>query len=364
VARKAATCFFCGSSLTEVQRRRLSIPWADLVLFAVIGAVVAAWWLRAPTPDSGRPSAFLGMRVAGPANATPAQVALAVERQAPLSGRTPAAEAGIVEVAPTEAGEQTAEPSPTPTPIPAPSATPPSSPARHTVKRGETLQQIAGLYDAQVKDIIDANGLNAQGFIRAGQELLIPQPGPSGGPGPTSTPGDTLIYTVQSGDTLSGIAAKFGSQVDWIVNANKINPGDFLRISQVVIVPRTGATPTPAPTATPLVSNERRPTSTPGYRVPAPLTPADGATVSGETVLLAWTSVGVLGREEWYVLTLKSPKSGAALQSRWTKQTSWRLPSELRGTEMDWQVQVCSGSPEQPGEPLSPPSAERSLTWR
>src|SRR5512139_1869472 len=48
VAQKARTCFFCGASLEERPRRKRAVPWADIVLFAVIGGVVVFWWTRRP----------------------------------------------------------------------------------------------------------------------------------------------------------------------------------------------------------------------------------------------------------------------------------------------------------------------------
>ncbi|MEJ5200024.1 MAG: hypothetical protein WHX53_13955, partial [Anaerolineae bacterium] len=49
VAQRAETCFFCGGSLTTAPRRRRSIPWPDLFLFAFIAGVLAVWWFYAPT---------------------------------------------------------------------------------------------------------------------------------------------------------------------------------------------------------------------------------------------------------------------------------------------------------------------------
>ncbi len=44
-------------------------------------------------------------------------------------------------------------------------------------------------------------------------------------------------YVVRSGDTISGIASKFGSTVDWIQNANKISHPRFLQVGQTLYVP-------------------------------------------------------------------------------------------------------------------------------
>ena len=49
-----------------------------------------------------------------------------------------------------------------------------------------------------------------------------------------------LSYQVQAGDTLSQIAAKFGSRVQYIQNANLIkDPSRDLRIGDTIFIPIT-----------------------------------------------------------------------------------------------------------------------------
>jgi len=191
-----------------------------------------------------------------------------------------------------------------------------------------------------------------------------------GGPGPSLTPNkDTLVYSVQSGDTVSGIAQRFGSTIDWILQANKLKPTDYLRIGQSLTVPRAPATPTPAPTVE-VIPVTPSPSPVPGLRAPALLTPADSAVLTGqESVLLSWTSVGILQPDQWYVVTLKNNEGNTAGVTWWTKGTTWRLGSEYRGAtqagvDFRWRVQVRSGSAELPGAAVSPASVERHFTWR
>jgi LysM repeat protein len=359
VAQKARTCFFCGGSLEEAPRRRLSIRWADVVLFAVIGGLLLFWWVR--RPDMGGEQDTIARGVAGQVVAATATPDVLAE----LAEMPPTA---VLSPTPTLQSEMSAGASPTPMAAPSPAGIVPTGPIRHTVKAGDTVLSIAAAYGSTAKDIISSNGLNASGFIRIGQELLIPVAGASGGPGPTATPsGGTLIYMVQAGDTVSLIAERFGSTMEWIFKANNLKPTSILHIGQSLQVPLSNVTPTPAPTAVQSPS----PTPTPGlpFAAPSLLIPANEAVVTSfREVLLTWTSVGTLAKDQWYVVTLQTPASPGAIAPFWTKASSWRVPTDLRPAGrapvyVVWQVQVLTGSPGNPGEPASPPSSSRRFRW-
>src|SRR4051794_28379214 len=80
--------------------------------------------------------------------------------------------------------------------------------------------------------------------------LITPVPTPTNTPLPLPTVGASK-YTVQSGDTLSGIAQKFGVTVDAIVRSNNIADPNSLSLGQVLNIPaREVAPPTAAPSVT------------------------------------------------------------------------------------------------------------------
>jgi LysM repeat protein len=67
---------------------------------------------------------------------------------------------------------------------------------------------------------------------------------------PTATPGVTR-YTVQPGDNLTGIAARYGVNVDRLAQVNGITDPNMLFAGQVLVIPDGSAPLPPTPTAPP-----------------------------------------------------------------------------------------------------------------
>lgn len=180
---------------------------------------------------------------------------------------------------PTATPVPTLPPVATATPIPFMSPTPITPPGSnqiiYTVVAGDTVSQIARRFGSTIDAIVGANGLTDAGLIYVGQTLVIPVSQPPVAQPPTFTPNyvpaPTLTpvppapslpgsptfgtYTVQVGDTLSSIAARFNTtvatlaQLNNIVNANLIYPGQVLGVPGGVPIPAPPLPP--APTAAP-----------------------------------------------------------------------------------------------------------------
>lgn len=114
--------------------------------------------------------------------------------------------------------------------LPGSTTTPPSSGETTTyiVQSGDSLYRIAQRFGVSVGDIIDANNLTST-VLSIGQQLIIPSA--SG-----NEDQETLSYTVTSGDSLYGIAQRFGVTVDDIIQANNLNNTN-LQIGQVLKIP-------------------------------------------------------------------------------------------------------------------------------
>jgi len=152
---------------------------------------------------------------------------------------------------------------PTPTMTPTPTATftvtptpTPSEPFEYTIQEGDTLSDIADRFNADLVTLMLLNGLNNASQIYVGQVILVPPPGmkpPTPTPLPTYLPrGFEIDYFVLPGDTLEGIAARFNSTVDAIVQANELDgPTAVIFVGQILKVPVNLVTPVPTATLSP-----------------------------------------------------------------------------------------------------------------
>ena len=148
---------------------------------------------------------------------------------------------------------------------------------RYTVQRGDTLSLISVRFGVTLQAIMAANGITNPNFIFAGQVLTIPGAGSGSTPAPATPPPATVTpapsggatYVVLRGDTLWGIARKFGVSQQAIMAANGItNPNRILAGQTLVIPGVSGGTPVPTATATPPPGA----TATPSPTVTAPPT--------------------------------------------------------------------------------------------
>jgi LysM repeat protein len=135
----------------------------------------------------------------------------------------------------------------TPTPLPAIQPTGPTF--GYVVTSGDTLFSIALANNTDVETIRRLNNL-PDDTIQIGQVLIVPgtgevQPGETPGVAqPTPTP--SFIYTVQAGDSLSGIAEQFGVAWQEIAAANNISaPNYTIFPGQKLTIPVVTATPAP-----------------------------------------------------------------------------------------------------------------------
>jgi lysozyme len=102
-----------------------------------------------------------------------------------------------------------------------PSATVASScTTTYVVQQGDNLSRIARAYGINVNALASANGLTNASLIYPGQKICIPNIWSTGG---SSGHSGGCYYTVQQGDNLSRIAAKFGTTYTYLAEVNHLS---------------------------------------------------------------------------------------------------------------------------------------------
>ncbi len=120
----------------------------------------------------------------------------------------------------------------------------------YTVQAGDTLSTIAARFDISVMTIWWANHLTSITGLHVGQILTIP-------------PVDGLVITVAAGDTLQSLATKFNVSTDAIVEANGLTDTNLI-VGQVLLMPGAKGAPIPAPPK-PKATTTRSTTSSRSY---------------------------------------------------------------------------------------------------
>jgi GH25 family lysozyme M1 (1,4-beta-N-acetylmuramidase) len=111
----------------------------------------------------------------------------------------------------------------------------PPEPTTYMVKAGDTLPGIANQFGLSLTALVEANPQ----LIQANMNLKIPAPDNTNSPsGPTTPPGPSgRTYTVKAGDSLSSIAARFGTTIGVLVELNNIQNPNIIVEGQVLKLP-------------------------------------------------------------------------------------------------------------------------------
>ena len=116
-------------------------------------------------------------------------------------------------------------------------------PSIYRVRPGDTLSGIAARYGLSVQALARLNGIQPDGVLRIGEQLRVPEagthPSPLAGNDSSAPTLRTAFYWVQPGDTLSGIAARYGLSAQALARLNGIEPGSMLRAGERLRVPGT-----------------------------------------------------------------------------------------------------------------------------
>lgn len=208
---------------------------------------------------------------------------------------------------------------------------------RHTVVAGDTVSGIASRFGVRTEDVLTLNGLAWDSVIHPGQELVVRA---ATAPPPAPEPAPAASHTVVAGDTISGIAGRYGVSVESILAANGLQWSSIIYPGQTLALP-SAATPAAATTPAPIALS-------------VPLD--DEQSTHARHIIAVGRELGVSDRGIAIAL-------GAAMQESWIRNLDWgdrdslglfqQRPSTGWGTEAqlrtpDHAIRVFYGGPADP----------------
>ena len=105
----------------------------------------------------------------------------------------------------------------------------------HRVKRGETISEIADEYGVSQRELLAWNGLDQRGRIQAGQRIRVASPDAR-----ILSPSDrsgVRTHIVRRGETLTGLAKRYGVSVQALRTANGMTERERLRAGVALRIP-------------------------------------------------------------------------------------------------------------------------------
>ena len=108
---------------------------------------------------------------------------------------------------------------------------PASVPTAYVVQPGDTISAIAERHGLRTADVLAWNGLTWRSVIYPGQTLSL-----AGTSAPATVPAATQTHVVVAGDTVYGIAQKYGTSVDAVLAANALTRASVIYPGQSLLV--------------------------------------------------------------------------------------------------------------------------------
>jgi len=156
-------------------------------------------------------------------------------------------------------------------------------PASYVVKSGDTVSEIAARHGLSTASVLAVNGLGWKSLIFPGQVLRL-----SGASSTAPVVSRPTRYTIKRGDTISGIAQRFGLTTQGLLTLNKLSRTSIIYPGQVIALSGSSIAITP-------VSNVEKndPPSPPPTNAPAPIINNSYTIKTGDTVTSIAARFGV-----------------------------------------------------------------------
>lgn len=110
-----------------------------------------------------------------------------------------------------------------------------AAPAQYAVESGDTISGIAARFGLATPAVLSLNGLDSAALIFPGQILTLTAPATPSAPAASTAP--AASHTVASGDTIGGIAAAHGLSTGAVLAANGLERSSVIFPGQSIVLP-------------------------------------------------------------------------------------------------------------------------------
>lgn len=101
--------------------------------------------------------------------------------------------------------------------------------SKYIVKRGDTIETIAKLYNIAPAELMNLNNIQNLYYLTPGIELVVPAKGESN---------MFFNYQIKPGDTLYSIAKNNNVSLELLAQINGVNAGDYIYPNQTILIPK------------------------------------------------------------------------------------------------------------------------------
>ncbi|HET8780197.1 MAG TPA: LysM peptidoglycan-binding domain-containing protein, partial [Agromyces sp.] len=160
----------------------------------------------------------------------------------------------------------------------APAVAASTPPSEYVVVDGDTVSGVAERFGLATAEVLAFNGLGWSSLIFPGQRLALPGGVAADAAPPAPAPAPEITkHVVVEGDTVSGIAAAYGLDVASVLSANGLAASSLIFPGEAIVLPLPGGAPT-APSA------PAEPAPPAAEASPAPVDGGSHVVVAGDTL--------------------------------------------------------------------------------
>ena len=100
----------------------------------------------------------------------------------------------------------------------------------YTVKLGDTIEGISDIYNTDVNELINLNGIIDLSNLKVGMKIIVPN----------DDKNPYRYYTVKNGDTIKSLSDDYNIDYKLLIKLNGLEENDYIYPNQTLIFPKEG----------------------------------------------------------------------------------------------------------------------------